>query len=134
MKNRTYRYFTGKALYPFGYGLSYTTFYISKPKYEDGNLQVSVKNTGKVSGTETLQVYVRNTADKEGPLKTLRGYKQVTLTPGEQQTVSIDLPRESFEGWDSQTNTMRVVPGKYEVMVGNSSSNDSLKKIIVEIN
>ncbi len=134
MKNRTYRYFTGKALYPFGYGLSYTTFYISKPKYENGNLQVSVKNTGKVSGTETLQVYVRNTADKEGPLKTLRGYKQVTLTPGEQQTVSIDLPRESFEGWDSQTNTMRVVPGKYEVMVGNSSSDDSLKKIIVEIN
>lgn len=134
MKNRTYRYFTGKALYPFGYGLSYTTFYISKPKYEDGNLQVSVKNTGKVSGTETLQVYVRNTADKEGPLKTLRGYKQVTLTPGEQQMVSIDLPRESFEGWDVQTNTMRVVPGKYEVMVGNSSSDDSLKKIIVEIN
>ena len=134
MKNRTYRYFTGKALYPFGYGLSYTRFYISKPKYEDGNLQVSVKNIGKVSGTETLQVYVRNTADKEGPLKTLRGYKQVTLTPGEQQTVSIDLPRESFEGWDSQTNTMRVVPGKYEVMVGNSSSDDSLKKIIVEIN
>ena len=134
MKNRTYRYFTGKALYPFGYGLSYTTFYISKPKYEDGYLQVSVKNTGKVSGTETLQVYVRNTADKEGPLKTLRGYKQVTLTPGEQQTVSIDLPRESFEGWDSQTNTMRVVPGKYEVMVGNSSSDDSLKKIMVEIN
>ncbi len=134
MKNRTYRYFTGKALYPFGYGLSYTTFYISKPKYEDGNLQVSVKNTGKVSGTETLQVYVRNTADKEGPLKTLRGYKQVTLTPGEQQTVSIDLPRESFEGWDVQSNTMRVVPGKYEVMVGNSSSDDSLKKIIVEIN
>ena len=87
-----------------------------------------------MSGTETLQVYVRNTADKEGPLKTLRGYKQVTLTPGEQQTVSIDLPRESFEGWDSQTNTMRVVPGKYEVMVGNSSSDDSLKKIIVEIN
>ena len=134
MKNRTYRYFTGKALYPFGYGLSYTSFYISKPKYEDGNLQVSVKNTGKVSGTETLQVYVRNTADKEGPLKTLRGYKQVTLTPGEQQTVSIDLPRESFEGWDVQTNTMRVVPGEYEVMVGNSSSDDSLKKIIVEIN
>lgn len=134
MKNRTYRYFTGKALYPFGYGLSYTTFYISKPKYENGNLQVSVKNTGKVSGTETLQVYVRNTADKEGPLKTLRGYKQVTLTPGEQQTVSIDLPRESFEGWDVQSNTMRVVPGKYEVMVGNSSSDDSLKKIIVEIN
>ena len=133
MKNRTYRYFTGKALYPFGYGLSYTTFYISKPKYEDGNLQVSVKNTGKVSGTETLQVYVRNTADKEGPLKTLRGYKQVTLTPGEQQMVSIDLPRESFEGWDVQSNTMRVVPGEYEVMVGNSSSDDSLKKITVEI-
>ena len=94
---------------------------------------MNVKNIGSKAGTETIQVYVRNTADKEGPLKSLRGYAQVTLAPGESKTVSIDLPRERFEGWDTKTNTMRVVPGKYEVMVGNSSADKDLKKVVVTI-
>ena len=113
MKNRTYRYYTGEALFPFGYGLSYTTFDISKPVYKNNNVQVSVKNTGSSTGSETVQVYIRNLADKEGPLKTLRAYQQVTLTPGQSKTISIPLPRKSFELWDAKTNTMRVVPGSY---------------------
>jgi len=133
MKNRTYRYYKGEALFPFGFGLSYTQFEMGKPAYTNNKVRVSVKNTGSKAGTETVQVYVRNTADKEGPLKSLRGYAQVTLAPGESKTVSIDLPRERFEGWDAKTNTMRVVPGKYEVMVGNSSADKDLKKIIVNI-
>ena len=139
MKNRTYRYFKGKPLFPFGFGLSYTTIAIDKPTYANGKVQVKVSNVGSGNGagagitTETVQVYIRNTADKEGPLKTLRAYKQVELTPGESKTVTIPLPRESFEGWDASTNTMRVVPGKYEVMVGNSSADRDLKKIIVDI-
>ena len=133
MKNRTYRYFTGEPLFPFGYGLSYTTFQIGKPAYKNNKVQVNVKNTGKREGTETVQVYIRNTADKEGPQKTLRAYSQVTLKPGEAKTVSIDLPRSSFEGWDAQTNTMRVLPGKYELMVGNSSADKDQQKIIVNI-
>ena len=139
MKNRTYRYFKGKPLFPFGFGLSYTTIAIDKPTYADGKVQVRVSNVGSGNGagagitTETVQVYIRNVADKEGPLKTLRAYKQVELTPGESKTVTIPLPRESFEGWDASTNTMRVVPGKYEVMVGNSSADRDLKKIIVDI-
>ena len=133
MKNRTYRYFTGEPLFPFGYGLSYTTFEIGKPTYGNNKVRVSVKNTGKADGLETIQVYIRNTADKQGPLKSLRAYKQVQLKAGEQKTVSIDLPRQSFEGWDERTNTMRVVPGKYELMVGNSSADKDLKKILVNI-
>ena len=80
-----------------------------------------------------LQVYVRNTSDKEGPLKTLRAYQRVTLKGGESQTVTIDFPRERFEGWDAKTNTMRVVPGKYELMVGTSSADKDLQKIQVNV-
>jgi beta-glucosidase len=130
MKNRTYRYFTSEPLFPFGYGLSYTNFEIGKPEYKDNKVQVSIKNTGATAGLETVQVYIRNTADVEGPQKTLRAYQQVQLAPGETKTITIDLPRSSFEGWDTQSNTMRVIPGKYEIMVGNSSADTNLKKII----
>ena len=133
MKNRTYRYFTGEPLFPFGYGLSYTNFEIGKPEYKDDKVLVSVKNTGATTGLETVQVYIRNTADVEGPLKTLRAYQQIQLAPGEAKTIAIDLPNSSFEGWDTQTNTMRVVPGKYELMVGNSSADRDLKKIIINL-
>ena len=129
MKNRTYRYYTGEALFPFGYGLSYSQFEIGKPSYSNNKVRVNVKNTGAQKGLETVQVYIRNTADKEGPLKSLRAYTQVSLNPGESKMVTIDLPRSSFEGWDAKTNTMRVVPGRYELMVGNSSADKDLKKI-----
>ena len=133
MKNRTYRYYTGEALFPFGFGLSYTQFEIGKPQYSNNKVRVSVKNTGTRDGLETVQVYIRHLADKEGPQKTLRAYQQVALKPGESKTVVIDLPRQRFEGWDAKTNTMRVVPGKYELMVGNSSADSQLKKIIVTL-
>ncbi len=133
MANRTYRYYTGEALFPFGYGLSYTTFETGKPVYKRNKVEVSVKNTGSQAGLETIQLYIRNLADKTGPLKTLRGYQQVQLNPGETKTITIDLPRSSFEGWDVKTNTMRVVPGKYEIMAGSSSADQDLKKTIVTI-
>ena len=129
MRGRTYRYFTGEPLFPFGYGLSYTSFEYGKPVYRNGKVSVSVKNTGKREGLETVQVYIRRTADKEGPLKTLRAYQQVQLKPGESRTVTIALPRSSFETWDAQTNTMRIVPGQYELMVGSSSADKDLKTI-----
>ena len=92
-----------------------------------------MKNTGTREGMETVQVYIRNTADKEGPQKTLRAYQQVSLKPGEAKTLSIDLPRSSFEGWDAGTNTMRVIPGKYQVMVGNSSASKDQQMIDINI-
>ena len=133
MKGRTYRYFQGQPLFPFGFGLSYTTFSVSKPVYKNDKLQVKVSNTGNRHGLETVQVYIRRVADTEGPLKSLRAYQQVQLAPGETKTISIALPRNSFEGWDASTNTMCVVPGKYEVMVGHSSADNDLQKILVSI-
>ena len=133
MQNRTYRYFRGQALYPFGYGLSYTTFDIGKPVYINNKVRVTVRNTGSQDGTEVVQVYIRRQADTDGPLKTLRGYQRVTLKAGQSKTVDIDLPRQRFEGWDAKTNTMRVVPGRYELMVGSSSADRDLKKIQVNI-
>ena len=136
MKNRTYRYFEGEPLFPFGYGLTYTTFTIGQPTFKNGKVTVKVTNNGSggcAKATETVQVYVRNIADKEGPLKSLRAYQQVTLASGESKDISIDLPPKSFEGWDVATNTMRVVPGQYEVMVGSSSADKDLKKTVVNI-
>ena len=133
MKNRTYRYYTGEALFPFGYGLSYTTFDIGQPTYKNNKVQVRVRNTGDKEGLETVQVYIRNLNDANGPLKTLRAYQQVSLKPSEVKTISIDLPRERFEGWDTKTNTMRIVPGKYELMVGASSADKDLKKQVVNV-
>lgn len=136
MKGRTYRYFKGEALFPFGFGLSYTTFALGQPAYSaaDGKFSVSVTNTGSRDGVEIVQVYMRNTADAEGPLKTLRGFKRVGLKAGETKNIVVDMPRSSFECWDSQTNTMRVMPGEYEIMVGTSSCDKSLKKITVRLN
>jgi beta-glucosidase len=133
MTNRTYRYFKGEPLYPFGYGLSYTTFEIDNPEYIYNKVRVRVKNTGKKEGTEVVQVYMRNLADTEGPLKTLRAYERVNLKAGESKVVEIDFPRDRFEGWDTETNTMRVVPGKYELMVGSSSADKDLQRITVNI-
>ena len=133
MQGRTYRYFKGSPLYPFGYGLSYTSFEYGKPSYQDGKVNVIIKNTGKVDGSEVVQIYMRRKADVEGPVKTLRGYARVDLKKGEQKMVTIDFSREQFENWDSETNSMRVVPGEYEIMVGSSSADKDLQKIEVKL-
>ena len=145
MKNRTYRYFKGEPLFPFGYGLSYTSFEYGKPtlmqvkskkrvsKASDYRLMFSLQNTGKREGTEVAQVYIKRIDDVDGPIKSLKAFKRVSLKAGERQMVSIDLPRKSFEGWDAQTNTIRVVPGTYQVFVGGSSADAAKTKIEVKI-
>ena len=137
MAGRTYRYLKQEPLFPFGHGLSYTTFRVGKQKarVKDGMLIVTctVENTGQREGTETVQVYLRRTADVEGPLKTLRGYKRVSLKPGEKKVVAITIGRDDLETWDVKTNTMRVVPGLHEVMVGTSSDSSLLKTLRVKI-
>ena len=137
MKGRTYRYFSDP-LYAFGYGLSYTTFEYGKieiSKSENNsifNLQCSISNIGKREGTEVVQVYVRRCDDVDGPLKTLKAFERVTLKPGETKNVEIKLDDEAFTLFDPTTNTMRVVPGKYEVFVGSSSRPEDLKKLNIE--
>ena len=134
MKGRTYRYFND-ALFPFGYGLSYTTFEVGEATAtvdgDDITINTTVKNTGKRDGTEIVQVYIRNTADADGPLKTLRAFQRVDVKAGQTAQTELQLNRESFECWDAETNTMRVMPGTYEVLYGNSSQN--LKRMTLKI-
>ena len=134
MKGRTYRYFND-ALFPFGYGLSYTTFEVGEATAtvdgDDITINTTVKNIGKHDGTEIVQVYIRNTADADGPLKTLRAFQRVDVKAGQTAQTELQLNRESFECWDAETNTMRVMPGTYEVLYGNSSQN--LKRMTLKI-
>lgn len=135
MAGRTYRYFRDEPLYQFGYGLSYTTFELEKPRYDkkSGSVRLTVTNTGERKGVEVVQAYIRRKADTAGPLKTLKGFSRVELNAGETKNVTISLPKESFECWDEGTNTMRVMPGEYEVMVGTSSKDADLTTLNVKL-
>ncbi len=133
MKGRTYRYMKETPLFPFGYGKSYTTFSLDKPSYKKGKVYVTVTNTGEIDGCEVVQVYVRKQGDAEGPNKTLRAFQRVQLKAGESKKVEVLLPRESFEWWDAETNTMRVQKGKFDVLVGNSSDDKDLLKLEVKL-
>ena len=135
MAGRTYRYMKEQPLFSFGYGLSYTTFEFGTPKYnaKKGVVTVEVTNTGKRDGDEVVQVYIKRIADTEGPNKTLKAFKRINLKAGEKKVISIDFKRGNFEGWDPEHNVMRVVAGKYQMMVGNSSRDCDLKTIEVKV-
>ena len=95
---------------------------------------MEVKNTGKRDGDEIVQVYIRRCADVKGPKKSLKAFQRISLQAGETKNVTLELPRSSFEVWDETTNTMSVVSGKYEILVGNSSRDCDLKKININLN
>ena len=136
MRGRTYRYFDDP-LFAFGYGLSYTTFETGKAGIEGSNgdftLNIPVSNTGRRDGTETVQVYIRNTSDPDGPLKSLRGFQRISVKAGQTATAQLRLTRKSFEFFDATTNTMRTKPGTYEILYGNSSLDADLKSLEVTL-
>jgi beta-glucosidase len=124
MQGRTYRYFYGTPLYPFGYGLSYTTFEYSNlvvDKTSDTQstveVTVDVKNTGKADGDEVVQIYVSNkTAKSIVPITSLKGFKRVSLKQGEKKTVSFTLKPEDFSV--TNADALRVVePGVFDISV-----------------
>jgi beta-glucosidase len=134
MKGRTYR-FMSDPLFPFGFGLSYTTFSIGNAQVSKGSIKkgeglqltIPVSNTGKRDGTEIVQVYVRKVNDTEGPLKTLRGFQRVDVAKGKTIQATIALPYNAFEFFDKTTGKMSIAGGEYEIWYGNSSSQNDLK-------
>jgi beta-glucosidase len=133
---RTYMYSKAEPLYPFGFGLSYTTFGYSRLRTSaskltaDGNITVSVnvKNTGKRAGEEVVQLYVKHLDSKvERPAKELRGFQRVALKAGETKTVQLPLPAKSLAYWDTTKQAYVVEPDNVEISVGGSSVDGKLK-------
>jgi beta-glucosidase len=130
LQGRTYRYMTGRPLFPFGFGLSYSTFELSKPQVSQaviGNkdsltLKVGVSNPGRQDGEEVVQVYVHKTDDTTGPKESLRAFRRIFVKAGEKQDVTFVLTPATFESFDAASNTMRTLPGTYEVACSNSSN------------
>jgi beta-glucosidase len=136
---RTYMYFKGEPLYPFGFGLSYTTFKFSNLRTgsrqlaKDGTVKVSVDvtNTGSRAGDEVVQLYVKHVSPKvEMPPKKLAGFQRVTVQPNETKTVEIALSAAQLAYWDVKLQSFRVEPGPVSLMVGNSSSNIALNATV----
>ena len=129
MEGHTYRYFRGESLYPFGYGLSYTTFACGEAKVKGKKIIIPVTNTGSREGTEVVQLYVRKPDDTAGPIKTLRAFRRVTVPAGQTVEVTIPLDKETFIWWSEKDQDMVPVHGNYELLYGSSSADSDLQKV-----
>ena len=128
-------------LFPFGFGLSYTTFRFRNVRLRQkrispkGSTQalVEVTNTGKRAGTEVVQMYIRDRVSSvTRPVKELKGFKKLSLRPGETQTVALDITPESLAFYDLKMKYV-VEPGEFEIMIGNSSRDEDLQKVVLTV-
>lgn len=141
MTGRTYRYMTEAPLFPFGYGLSYTTFrygklQINKTVAKAGEtviVTVPVTNTGKMDGDEVVQVYLKKKSDKEGPVKALRAFKRVSIPTGQTKNVVFELTGKQFEWWNEKTQSVDVFAGDFDILIGGSSQEKDLSGINIKL-
>ncbi len=140
MAGRTYRYFKGEALYPFGFGLSYTNFSYSNLKFSADKIKagkavevtVDVTNTGKVNGDEIVQLYISDkTTAIVRPVKELKGFERITLAAGQTKTVKFLIDQAMLSVLDSDMKYV-VRPGEFEIMIGKSSVEVLKKMLVVE--
>ena len=135
-------YFQGDPLYPFGYGLSYSTFRYSNLKISAATLRaageitvsVDVTNTGKRKGDEVVQLYVKHVNSTVGrPGKELKGFRRVTLMPGQTRTVALPLKTETLAYWDTARQRWEVEADQVSLMVGSSSADVKLEKTVAVV-
>ncbi|MCK4343839.1 MAG: glycoside hydrolase family 3 C-terminal domain-containing protein [Bacteroidales bacterium] len=140
MEGRTYRYFHGEPLYPFGYGLSYSSFKYEKidlSAYEVSendliNVSVTLRNTGDYDGDEVVQLYVRDVESAETqPIKSLKGFKRAFLKKGETKTIEIPVKINDLSYYDEKQGDFVLEPGVFELQIGASSSDIRLKTHII---
>jgi beta-glucosidase len=120
-----YRWYDARAiepLFPFGHGLSYTTFELGVPHWDDPDLRLQVTNTGSVRGAEVVQCYVHDVeATVVRPPQELKAFAKVWLDPGESREVRLHLDDRAFAFWDAERGDWTVEPGRFELLVGTSS-------------
>ena len=128
-------------LFEFGFGLSYTNFEFSNLRLKKKKIRatdstqvfVDVKNVGKIAGAETVQLYIRDLVSSvTRPIKELKGFRKIELQPGETKTVEFEITPESLAFYDLKMKFV-VEPGEFEIMVGNSSRDCDLQKIILRV-
>jgi beta-glucosidase len=132
MKGRTYRYYDGPVQYPFGFGLSYTSFAYtldSKPKssYKKSDtltVAVSIKNTGKMNGDEVVQAYIEYPKLDRMPIKELKSFKHVSVAMGKDETVTLKIPVQDLQKWDMATHKWKIYPGRYKLVLGSNSADE----------
>ncbi|MGN9783515.1 glycoside hydrolase family 3 C-terminal domain-containing protein [Nonomuraea sp. ZG12] len=118
----TYLYHQGRELFPFGHGLSYTTFGYQGLRVRGEQVSVKVTNTGEVRGEEVVQLYTHQRRSRfQQPVKQLRGFQRVTLDPGASTTVTFPLKRSDLAVWDHTRDTWAVEPATHDILVGSSS-------------
>lgn len=127
MKGRTYRYFNGKVQYPFGFGLSYSSFdYIWKNKpvvsKDSVSFSVNIKNIGKYNGNEVAQVYISYPQLPDMPLKELKAFRKVALAANEEKTISFSIALSELTKWDETKHAFKLNKGSYTIMVGENAA------------
>lgn len=135
MKGRTYRYFDGQVLYPFGYGLSYTSFdYQLKPLEKKAysikdsiSVNLTLKNTGKMNADEVVQLYVKYPKVDRMPLKELKGFRRISVEKGAEKSVSLKVAVADLQKWDLKKKGWKLYPGTYEIFAGGSSADEKVK-------
>jgi beta-glucosidase len=135
MEGRTYKYFRGGPLYPFGHGLSYSIFDYSNLNltYDNKEITISVdiKNSGKLAGDEVVQVYAKKLNPQiPQPIKTLVTFTRIKLKKNEEKTIDISFNKKQLQYWDMENQQYKVAPGEYEIEVGPSSSDIKLTTVI----
>lgn len=141
MENRTYRYFKGEPQYAFGYGLSYTDFEFGEALLSSSSIKAGEKveitipltNVGKMDGAEVVQVYVKSLTNPDAPIKSLKGYVRQEIKAGKSEKVRITLEPESFAYYNADVDGLKVFPGKYQILYGNSSRDMDLSSLDLEV-
>lgn len=138
---RGYHFEDNSPLYNFGFGLSYTNFTVSKPVLsknsikigESSSINVTITNSGKKDGDEIVQMYIHDLVSSvTQPVKELKGFKRVSLKSGESKTISFDITPDKLSVWDLEMKN-RIEAGDFEIMIGNSSADKDLQKVILKV-
>ena len=132
MKERTYRYFSGRTLHAFGFGLSYTHFEYADFKIDktknDYTIKFDIKNTGNFDGEEVVQLYLSRVNKNEGePNTMLKNFKRVAIKKGNTENISLSISKKDLEYWDEKQRAYVVYPGEYEIRIGSSAEDIKVK-------
>src|SRR5690606_16178507 len=141
MQGRTYRYMKEAPLYPFGHGLSYSTFSYGDVVLEqsvfDRNkavpLTIPVTNTSSFDGEEVIQVYVTRKDDELAPVKSLRAFTRTQIKAGETKAVDLEISPDAFQFYDESVDGLVQKPGTYRILYGGTSADNGLKTLTLKI-